>query len=238
MLKELNSEEAQLYFNQIKVDQIGVEGQQKLKASSVGVIGAGGLGCAVLPYLTAAGIGTIGIIDDDVIEMKNLQRQVLYGHQDLEKNKCVVAKEKLAYINPHVHLESDLRKICDSNAEKIIAKYDVIVDATDNAAARYAINDACVKQRKPFVYGSINRFEGQVAIFNHDVSYSCYRSLFPLPLDCPSCASNGVIAAMPGIVGCIQAMETLKLILGLNDTLTGKLLRFNALTWSCKVYHL
>jgi sulfur-carrier protein adenylyltransferase/sulfurtransferase len=244
-LVELSSTEVSRYTNQIKLCEVGLEGQKKLKSASVAVIGAGGLGCASLLYLAAAGIGKIGIIDHDHIEMSNLQRQILYLHEDIGMLKCDVAKKKLSLINPHIVFNSIPTCLTTENSKKIIQDYDIVIDATDNFPARYAINDACLEISKPFIYGSIHHFEGQVAIFNalgpHGVRGLDYRSLYPFPPiqeSIPSCVVGGVIAPLPGLIGSIQALEAIKLILDIGETLSGKLLKIDSLTWSTRLYQI
>ncbi len=244
-LVELSSSELLRYTSQIKLCEIGVEGQNKLKSASVIVIGAGGLGCACLLYLAAAGIGKIGIVDHDRIEISNLQRQILYHHEDIGRLKSDKAKERLSMINPHSIFISMAVLLTAENSIEIIKDYDVVIDATDNFPARYAINDACLEISKPFVYGSIHHFEGQVALFNavepDGVRGPDYRSLYPFPPVqelMPSCAEGGVIAPLPGIIGSIQALEAIKLIVDAGTTLSGKLLKIDALTWRNRLYQI
>lgn len=244
-LTELSSTEVWRYTNQIKLCEIGLEGQKKLKSASVAVIGAGGLGCASLLYLAAAGVGRLGIIDHDRIEMSNLQRQILYHHEDIGMLKCDVAKKRLSLINPHIAFNSVEAFLNTENSKEIIQYYDVVIDATDNFPARYAINDACLEISKPFIYGSIHHFEGQVAIFNALESNGMrgpdYRSLYPVPPIqglIPTCAEGGVIAPLPGLIGSIQALEAIKLILGIGKTLSGKLLKIDSLTWITRLYQI
>lgn len=244
-LIELSPTEVQRYTSQIKLCEIGLEGQKKLKSASIAVIGAGGLGCASLLYLVAAGIGKIGIIDHDRIEMSNLQRQILYHQEDIGKFKCEVAKKRLSFINPHPVFNSVVTCLTPENAKEIIRDYDVVIDATDNFLARYTINDACLESSKPYIYGAIHHFEGQVAIFNavgvHGERGIDYRSLYPVPpiekLE-PSCAEGGVIAPLPGLIGSIQALEAIKLILDIGESLSEKLLILDFLTWNMRVYQI
>jgi sulfur-carrier protein adenylyltransferase/sulfurtransferase len=244
-LTELSFNEVWRYTSQIKLCEVGLEGQKKLKSASVAVIGAGGLGCASLLYLAAAGVGKIGIIDHDRIEMSNLQRQILYHQEDVGRFKCDVAKKKLSLINPHTVFNSIETFLTTKNSKEIIQDYDVVIDATDNFPARYAINDACLEISKPFIYGSIHHFEGQVAIFNaleaDGIRGPDYRSLYPVPPIqelAPSCAGGGVIAPLPGIIGSIQALEAIKLILDIGETLSGKLFKIDSLTWSTRLYQI
>lgn len=244
-LTELSSAELCRYTSQIKLCEVGLEGQKKLKSASVAVIGAGGLGCASLLSLAAAGVGKIGIIDHDRIEMSNLQRQILYHHEDIGRIKCDVAKKRLSLINPHTIFNSLATCLTPENAKEIIQDYDVVIDATDNFPTRYALNDACLEISKPLIYGSIQHFEGQVAIFNAlepDGSRGPdYRSLYPVPPVqelIPSCTEGGVIAPLPSMIGSIQALEAIKLILGIGETLSGKLLKIDSLTWSTRLYQM
>ncbi len=220
------------YKRHIQLEEIGEAGQEKLNAAKVLVVGAGGLGCPVLQYLAAAGIGTIGIVDFDVVEESNLQRQVLFGNSSLGKNKAEVAKEKLTELNPTISINAYPEKLLPENAAKIFKEYDIIVDATDNFPVRYLINDACVVLNKPFVYGAIYKFEGQVTVFNYQ-NGPTYRCLFPEPpkkASVPNCSEIGVMGVLPGIIGTMQATEVLKIILGIGKPLSGKLFCFNTLT--------
>lgn len=231
----LNSEEISRYQRHIQLSEIGIEGQEKLKKSSVLVIGAGGLGCPVLQYLTAMGVGTIGIIDFDKVSVSNLQRQILYNANDIGKNKVDVAAKVLSIQNPNVNFVTYSSQLTNKNALDIIAHYDVVVDGTDNFSTRYLINDACVILNKPLVFGAIHKFEGQVSVFNYNkinsnIASVNYRDLFPIPPsseESPNCSEVGVIGVLPGIVGTIQATEVLKIITGIGSVLSGELLLFN-----------
>lgn len=241
----LSANELLHYTSQIKLCEIGLSGQEKLKSSSIAVVGAGGLGCACLLYLASSGIGRLGIIDHDTIEVSNLQRQVLYHYEDIGLLKCEAAKKKLSLINPHVELESNPTFLNSENAKKILQNFDVIIDATDNFPSRYVINDICLEISKPFIYGSIQHFEGQVAIFNaidpNGILGPDYRSLFPHPpdpMDSPTCSEGGVIGPLPGIIGSIQALEAIKLILQIGKTLSGKLLKVDSLNWVYRLYQI
>jgi adenylyltransferase/sulfurtransferase len=208
-----------------------MEGQKKLKAASVLMIGAGGLGSPLGLYLAAAGVGRIGIVDFDVVDTTNLQRQLLHGTRDVGRSKLESAKERLLDVNPHVKIETHETRLTSENALELFAGYDVIVDGTDNFPTRYLVNDACVLLGKPNVYGSIFRFEGQASVFWAEKG-PCYRCLFrepPPPGLVPSCAEGGVLGVLPGIIGSIQALETIKLILGSGDSLVGRLLLLDAL---------
>ncbi len=225
------------YERQIILKEFGLIGQQKLLAAKVLVIGAGGLGCPVIQYLTAAGVGKIGIADDDIIGLNNLHRQVLYTVDDIGKSKAIIAKEKLQKLNPEIELIAINERITVLNALELISAYDLIVDGTDNFATRYLINDACVLMKKPFIFGAISKFEGQVAIFNcvqlDHVTPVNYRDLFAQPPkdgEVLNCAEAGVLGILPGIIGTMMANEVIKLITGMGTPLINKMLTFNALT--------
>jgi len=221
------------YNRQMMLPEIGETGQEKLKTAKVLVIGAGGLGCPILQYLTTAGIGTIGIIDFDQIELHNLHRQILYTEDQVGQAKVTTAESILKTLNPLVNIIAFEEKLTAENAEHIIANFDVIVDGCDNFATRYLVNDTCVKLRKSLIYGSILKFEGQIAVFNHKNSKNL-RDLFPEPPnpeDVPNCSLNGVMGTLPGIIGTMMAHETLKLIMDL-PTLENELIIFNTLTWN------
>ncbi|MCB0803113.1 MAG: HesA/MoeB/ThiF family protein [Flavobacteriales bacterium] len=226
---QLTIKEEERYSRHILMSEIGIEGQEKLKKASVLVIGAGGLGCPVLQYLTAAGIGTIGVIDFDKVEESNLQRQILFYSSHVGFNKAQIAKEQLEKMNPFVTINAYVEKLDHENAIALFEKYDLIVDCTDNFDTRYLVNDAAILTNKAIVYGSIYQFEGQVSLFNHQNGPS-YRCLFPNPSPTHTplnCQQAGVLAVLPGIIGTYQANEVLKIILGLGDTLSGKLLLIN-----------
>ncbi|MBI1300197.1 MAG: molybdopterin-synthase adenylyltransferase MoeB [Alphaproteobacteria bacterium] len=216
------------YARQTVLPKIGEEGQRKLQQSSVLVVGAGGLGCPALQYLVAAGVGHVGIIDADTVEETNLQRQVLYREEDIGKNKAEIAKERLQALNTECRIDAYAEKLTIKNAARLFEYFDVILDGTDNFAAKFLINDAAVKLGKPFIYGSILGFEGQVSVFNYKGG-PCYRCLFAeTPKnDIPNCAEAGVIGALAGIVGSMQAMEAIKLLVGLN-TISGTVITFDA----------
>jgi adenylyltransferase/sulfurtransferase len=227
----LNAEEIKRYSRHLILPEVGMEGQKKLKAASVLCIGAGGLGSPVAMYLTAAGIGTLGIVDFDVVDYSNLQRQILHGTPDVGRPKLQSAKDHLKALNPGVEIKTYETALTSENALQIFADYDVIVDGTDNFPTRYLVNDACVLLGKPNAYGSIFRFEGQASVFGTKEG-PCYRCLYPEPPPpglVPSCAEGGVLGVLPGIVGCIQANETLKLILGIGEPLIGRFLVFDSL---------
>jgi molybdopterin/thiamine biosynthesis adenylyltransferase len=220
------------YNRQTILPEIGDEGQEKLKKAKVLVIGAGGLGCPVLQYIATAGVGYIGIMDFDTIEIHNLHRQILYTENEIGKKKAIVAKEVISQLNPLITVEAVNMKLTPENASVTLQQYDVIVDGSDNFATRYLVNDTCVQLQKPLIYGSILKFEGQVAIFNHNGSKNL-RDLFPEmpdPKEVPNCNLNGVLGTLPGIIGTMMAHETLKLILEL-PTLKNELVLFNTLDW-------
>jgi sulfur-carrier protein adenylyltransferase/sulfurtransferase len=228
---ELSLDEQNRYSRHLKLSEIGTEGQQKLKAAKVLVIGAGGLGCPVLQYLAAAGVGKIGVIDMDIVEVSNLQRQILYGVKDLGKNKALAAKERLSDLNPLINIQAYPFALNTSNALELFENYDLIIDGSDNFATRYLVNDASVIVGKPLVYGSIFKFEGQVSVFNlkNGPSYRCLFPEPPKPGEVPNCAEIGVLGVLPGVIGTLQANEALKIILGIGENLSGKLLVYNAL---------
>lgn len=220
------------YNRHIILSEIGQNGQNKISNAKVLVIGAGGLGCPVLQYLTAAGIGTLGIIDFDVVEISNLQRQVLFGTSSLGQNKAEAAKKRLKDLNPDISIIAYTEKLTYQNALELFKNYDIIVDGSDNFETRYLVNDACIITNKPFVFGAIYKFEGQVSVFNYKNGPS-YRCLFPNPPQkdtVPNCSEIGVLGVLPGIIGSMQANEILKIILGIGNVLSGKLLYYNALS--------
>jgi len=222
------------YSRHLILPEVGMEGQKRLKNASVLLIGAGGLGSPLGLYLAAAGVGRIGLVDFDRVDESNLQRQVLYGTRDVGRRKIEAATERLADVNPHVTIQPHETRLTSGNALGILADYDIVVDGTDNFPTRYLVNDACVLLGKPNVYGSIFRFEGQASVFWAG-NGPCYRCLYPEPPPpglVPSCAEGGVLGVLPGIVGAIQAIETVKLILGRGEPLIGRLLLFNALEMS------
>jgi molybdopterin/thiamine biosynthesis adenylyltransferase len=211
-----SKEELVRYNRQIMLPEIGIKGQEKLKNSRVLVIGAGGLGCPALQYLSAAGIGNIGIIDFDTIELHNLHRQILYSAEDVGKQKAWTASAKIKKLNPYINTEVFDQALNESNAEEIISKFDLVIDGCDNFATRYIVNDTCVALKKPLVYGSILKFEGQLAVFNYNKSKNL-RDLYPEspdPEDVPNCSETGVIGVVPGIIGTIMCSLTIEIILG------------------------
>ncbi len=224
-------EEIKRYSRHLIMPEVGIQGQAKLKQASVLCVGTGGLGSPLALYLAAAGVGRIGLVDFDVVDFTNLQRQILYTTQDVGKPKLSQAKARLTAINPHITVETHETRLSSENALEILKGYDIVVDGTDNFPTRYLVNDACVLLGKPNVYGSIFRFEGQASVFDATRG-PCYRCLYsepPPPGLVPSCAEGGVLGILPGIIGVIQATETVKLILGAGEPLIGRLLLFNAL---------
>ena len=227
----LSQEEILRYSRHLLIPEVGAEGQLKLKRAKVLLVGAGGLGSPVGLYLAAAGVGRIGIVDFDVVDASNLQRQVIHGTSDLGRKKLDSAEEMLRDINPHVRVDRFETALTSENALQILRDYDLVVDGTDNFPTRYLVNDACVLLGKPTVYGSIFRFEGQATVFAYPGG-PCYRCLYPEPPPpglVPSCAEGGVLGVLPGLVGLIQATETVKLILGVGQPLVGRLLLYDAL---------
>lgn len=220
------------YNRHIILSEIGQVGQDKISNAKVLVIGAGGLGCPILQYLAAAGIGTLGIIDFDLVDISNLQRQILFGTSTLGKNKAEAAKQRLEDLNSDISIIAYAEKLTHQNAINLFNQYDIIVDGTDNFETRYLVNDACIITNKPLVFGAIYKFEGQVSVFNYNNGPS-YRCLFPNPPEkgtVPNCSEIGVLGVLPGIIGTMQANEVLKIILDLGTTLSGKLFCYNALT--------
>jgi molybdopterin/thiamine biosynthesis adenylyltransferase/rhodanese-related sulfurtransferase len=229
---KLSAEELQRYSRHLIMPEVTAGGQRRLKAARVLCIGAGGLGSPVALYLAAAGVGTIGIVDFDDVDISNLQRQILHGTKDIGRDKLESARDRLGDVNPEIEIELHQCRFSSENASQIADKYDVIVDGSDNFATRYLSNDICVFARKPNVYGSVFRFEGQTTVFAPHLGGPCYRCLFPEPPppdSVPNCAQAGVLGVLPGIIGMLQAIETIKLILGIGEPLIGRLLHFDAL---------
>ncbi|MEX2282665.1 MAG: molybdopterin-synthase adenylyltransferase MoeB [Gemmatimonadota bacterium] len=228
----LTKQEVHRYSRHLLLPEVGVEGQQKLKAASVLLVGAGGLGSPIALYLAAAGVGHLGIVDFDVVDESNLQRQVLHGTRDVGRPKLDSARARIADVNPHVDVTTYETRLTSSNALQILRGYDIVIDGTDNFATRYLTNDACVLLGIPNVYGSIFRFEGQVSVFATRTG-PCYRCLFrqpPPPGLVPSCAEGGVLGVLPGTIGTLQATEAIKLLLGIGQPLIGRLLLYDALS--------
>ena len=229
---ELSNEEIRRYSRHLILPEVGMAGQRKIRNTSVLCIGAGGLGSPIAMYLAAAGIGKIGIVDFDTVDVSNLQRQILHTDADVGRSKAESAKETIAGLNPNVEVVLHTTRISSENALELVKPYDIVVDGTDNFPTRYLTNDACVLLGKPNVYGSIFRFEGQASVFAPTKGGPCYRCLYPEPPPpgmVPSCAEGGVLGVLPGIIGCIQATEILKLALGKGSSLIGRLMLFNAL---------
>ncbi len=239
-LPPLSHDEIRRYSRHLIMPEVGLDGQRKLKAARVLCVGAGGLGSPATLYLAAAGVGTIGLVDFDVVDFSNLQRQILHGTPDVGRPKLESARDRLTSVNPHVRIETHETTLTSANAREILADYDVVVDGTDNFPTRYLVNDACVLLGRPNVYGSIFRFEGQASIFAA-LGGPCYRCLYPEPPPpglVPSCAEGGVLGVLPGIVGTIQATEAIKLILGAGSPLVGRLLVFDALAMRFREFKL
>jgi len=242
-----SKEEIQRYSRHLILPEVALEGQKKIKAASVLCIGTGGLGAPVSLYLAAAGVGRIGLVDFDVVDFSNLQRQVLFSTADVGRTKLEAARDRLKGINPNIQIDLHSGHLSSANALGIIEPYDIVIDGTDNFPTRYCTNDACVILNKPNVYGSIFRFEGQATVFDPRLGKDgkrqgpCYRCLYPEPPPpgmVPSCAEGGVLGILPGVIGCIQATEALKLILGKGKPLTNRLMRYNALDMQFKEYKL
>lgn len=239
----LSPKEIIRYQRHIQLTEIGIIGQEKIKNSSILVVGAGGLGCPILQYLTAMGIGTIGIIDFDIVSETNLQRQTTYTAGDIGKYKVDVSVQKLSRQNPYVKFVTYCHELNNKNALEILANYDLIIDGTDNFITRYIINDACLILNKPFIFGAIHKYQGQVSVFNYKALDNqrkiCYRDLFPEVPDqfsAPNCSDVGVLGVLPGIIGTIQAAEAIKIILGIGEVLSGELLVFNLLEMSTSIF--
>src|SRR2546429_6200640 len=228
----MTKDEQLRYSRHLIMPEVGVEGQRRLKEARVLCIGAGGLGSPAALYLAAAGIGKIGLVDFDAVDLSNLQRQILHGTKDVGRAKLESARDRLSDINPKIDIELHRCRFTSENGSQLVAQYDVIVDGSDNFPTRYLSNDVCVFARKPNVYGSVFRFEGQTTVFAPHLGGPCYRCLFPEPPppdSVPNCAQAGVLGVLPGIIGMLQAIETLKLIVGIGDPLIGRLLHFDAL---------
>jgi sulfur-carrier protein adenylyltransferase/sulfurtransferase len=228
----LTKEELQRYSRHLIMPEVTAEGQRRLKAACVLCIGAGGLGSPAALYLAAAGVGTLGLVDFDHVDLTNLQRQILHGTKDIGRSKLESARDRLRDINPEIEIKLHKCRFSSETAEQIVADYDVVVDGSDNFATRYLSNDTCVFAGKPNVYGSVFRFEGQTTVFAPNLDGPCYRCLFPEPPppeSVPNCAQAGVLGVLPGIIGMLQTIETIKLIVGIGEPLIGRLLHFDAL---------
>jgi len=227
----LSKQEVLRYSRHLIMPEVGMDGQLKLKRAKVLMVGSGGLGAPLGLYLAAAGVGRLGIVDFDTVDFTNLQRQVTFSTSDVGRKKLEAARERLSNLNPEIRIDTFETRLTSDNALEILRDYDIVVDGTDNFPTRYLVNDACVLLGKPNVYGSIFRFEGQASIFGYPGG-PCYRCLYPEPPPpglVPSCAEGGVLGVLPGIIGCIQAMETIKVIIGKGEPLVGRLLLFDAL---------
>jgi adenylyltransferase/sulfurtransferase len=237
----LSREDLSRYSRHLILPEINVDGQRRIKAARVLCIGAGGLGSPATLYLAAAGVGTLGLVEADRVDASNLQRQILYGTGDIGKEKLAAARARLSELNPEMEIVLHETRLTGANATEIIAPYDVVIDGSDNFPTRYLSNDVCVFARKPNIYGSVFRFEGQASVFAPHLGGPCYRCLFPEPPPpgaAPSCAEAGVLGVLPGIIGLIQATEALKLILGTGESLAGRLLHFDALKMKFREFNL
>jgi sulfur-carrier protein adenylyltransferase/sulfurtransferase len=237
----LDAGDVSRYSRQLLLPEVSGEGQRRIKAARVLCIGAGGLGSPAALYLAAAGIGTLGLVDADRVDASNLQRQILYGTDDVGESKLEKARARLRQLNPDVDIVLHEARLTSANATGIIADYDVVIDGSDNFPTRYLSNDVCVFARKPNIYGSVFRFEGQASVFAPHLGGPCYRCLFPEPPPpgaAPSCAEAGVLGVLPGIIGLIQATEALKLIVGAGESLAGRLLHFDALKMKFREFNL
>jgi sulfur-carrier protein adenylyltransferase/sulfurtransferase len=234
----LSAQEVARYSRHLLMPEVGMDGQKRLKAASVLLIGTGGLGSPLGLYLAAAGIGRIGLVDFDVVDFSNLQRQVLHGTADVGRPKLQSAKERLHAVNPEVQIDLHETRLSSANAFPILEPYDLVIDGTDNFPTRYLVNDACILLKKPNIYGSIFRFDGQASVF-YPGRGPCYRCLYPEPPppgEVPSCAEGGVLGILPGLIGCIQATEAVKLLLGQGTSLIGRLLLYDALEMNFREY--
>ncbi len=234
----LDREELKRYDRQMILPEFGLEGQEKLKNAKVLMIGAGGLGCPVLQYLAAAGVGRMGIVDNDLVELSNLHRQILYSTADVGKPKAIIASEKLQQLNAFVSITAYHERFSAENAERLIQNYDLVIDGSDNFLTRYLVNDTCVKLGKPLIFGSIFRFEGHVSVFNYNHGPD-YRDVFPEPPpagEVPNCSEIGVMGVLPGIIGLYMANEAIKVICNIGETLSGKLMTVNALDNSVTIF--
>jgi molybdopterin/thiamine biosynthesis adenylyltransferase/rhodanese-related sulfurtransferase len=230
--RQLSNEERVRYSRHLTMPEVGIDGQRRLKAAHVLCIGAGGLGSPAALYLAAAGVGTIGIVDFDDVDLSNLQRQILHGTKDIGRSKLESARDRLRDANPNIEVELHECRFSSENASELVARYDLVVDGSDNFPTRYLSNDVCVFARRPNIYGSIFRFDGQSTVFAPHLGGPCYRCLFPeppAPGTIPNCAEAGVLGVLPGIIGMVQAIEAIKLILGVGEPLIGRLLHFEAL---------
>ena len=238
---EFSSDERSRYSRHLIMPEVTLSGQKRLKAARVLCIGAGGLGSPAALYLAAAGVGTLGLVDADVVDLSNLQRQILHGTADVGRPKLESARDRIQSMNPHVALQCHEARFTSENAMQIVAGYDVVIDGSDNFPTRYLSSDVCVFTRKPNIYGSVFRFDGQVSVFAPHLGGPCYRCLFPQPPPAgtvPNCAEAGVLGILPGIIGMMQATEAIKLIVGIGDSLVGRLLHFDALKMKWREFKL
>jgi adenylyltransferase/sulfurtransferase len=238
---ELTNEERARYSRHLLMPEVTLAGQRRLKAARVLCIGAGGLGSPAALYLAAAGVGTLGLVDADRVELSNLQRQLLHGTSDVGRSKLESARDRLRDVNPHVATELHETRFTAANAREIVAAYDIVIDGSDNFPTRYLSSDICVFARKPNIYGSIFRFDGQASVFAPHLGGPCYRCLFPeppAPGTVPNCAEAGVLGVLPGIIGTMQAVEAIKLILGIGESLLARLLHFDALKMKFREFKL
>jgi molybdopterin/thiamine biosynthesis adenylyltransferase len=232
---DIDGDFAERYSRHLRLPEVGLEGQQRLQQARVLVVGAGGLGSPAAFYLAAAGIGTLRLVDDDVVDRSNLQRQILHADDRIGMSKVQSAAVALSALNPRTRVEALHERVTSDNVERLLAAVDVVIDGADNFPVRYLLNDACVKLAKPLVYGAVHRFEGQLSVFDagrHRGEAPCYRCLFPEPPPpeaAPNCSEAGVLGVLPGVVGLLQATEAVKLLLGIGESLTGRLLQFDAL---------
>lgn len=238
---DLTQAELERYARHLSVPGVGIEGQQRLKQSSVLLVGTGGLGSPASLYLAAAGVGTIGLVDDDIVDRSNLQRQIVHGESWVGKPKLESAAARLREVNPHIRVELHQARLTPDNAADLVSRYDLVLDGCDNFPTRFLTNDVCFQQKKPCVYGSIFRFEGQVTVFAPHLGGPCYRCMLPTvppPGAAPSCEEAGVLGVLPGIIGSLQAMEAIKLLLGIGEPPLGKLLCYDALRTSFRTLRL
>src|SRR4249919_2400299 len=232
---DIDADFSERYSRHLRLPEVGLDGQRRLQAARVLVVGAGGLGSPAAFYLAAAGVGTLRLVDDDVVDRSNLQRQILHAEARVGAAKVASAAATLSALNPRTRLEPMRERITSDNVERVLDQVDVVIDGADNFAARYLLNDACVKLGKPLVYGAVHRFEGQLSVFDagrHRGDAPCYRCLFPEPPPpeaAPNCSQAGVLGVLPGVIGLLQATEAIKLLLGLGEPLVGRLLHFDAL---------
>ena len=238
---ELTNDELKRYSRHLLMPEVTLEGQRRLKSARILCIGAGGLGSPAILYLAAAGVGTIGIVDFDRVDLSNLQRQLLHGTKDIGRSKLESARDRLSEINPHVMVELHNQRFSSENAVDLVDQYDLVVDGCDNFPTRYLSNDVCVWAKRPNIYGSVFRFDGQSTVFAPHLGGPCYRCLFPEPPEpgtVPNCAEAGVLGVLPGIIGLLQAIEAIKLVLGLGRPLIGRLLHFDALKMQFREFKL